>query len=114
MRRHISSKSDTCTEGVVVDAAGISGKVGAHYPGRSVGEAGGEDRVEILWHRRETSRKQRRQSSTYVLVAKGNPHREVWLNRQKSAEGIVGGFGPTEGPNMSFRTGTFVSTVKER
>ena len=57
--------------------------------------------------------KQRRQSSTYVLV-EGNPHREVWLDRQKSAEGIVGGFGPTEGPNMSFRTGTFVSTVKER
>ena len=47
-------------------------------------------------------------------LSEGNPHREVWLNRQKSAEGIVGGFGPTEGPNMSFRTGTFVSTVKER
>ena len=113
MRRHVSSKSDICTEGVVVYAAGISGKVGAHYLGRSVGKAGGEDRVEILWHRRETSRKQRRQTSTYVLV-EGNPHREVWLNRQKSAECIVGGFGPTEGPNMSFRTGTFVSTVKER
>jgi hypothetical protein len=36
MRRPISSKSDTCTESVAVDAAGISGKVGAHYPGRSV------------------------------------------------------------------------------
>jgi hypothetical protein len=35
MRRHISSKSDTCTEGMNVDAAGISVKVDAHYPGRS-------------------------------------------------------------------------------
>ena len=57
MRGPINSKSSTCTEGVVVYAAGISGKVGAYYPGRSVGEAGGRDRVEILWHRRETSRK---------------------------------------------------------
>ena len=37
MRRRISSKSDTCTEGAGVYAAGISVKVGAHYPGRSVG-----------------------------------------------------------------------------
>lgn len=36
MRRRLSSKSDTCTEGMDVDAAGISVKVGAHYPGRSV------------------------------------------------------------------------------
>jgi len=36
MRRQIFSKSDSCTEGMDVDAAGISGKVGAHYPGRSV------------------------------------------------------------------------------
>ena len=36
MRRQISSKSNTCTEGVVVDAAGISVKVGVHYPWRSV------------------------------------------------------------------------------
>jgi hypothetical protein len=36
MRRPLSSKSDTCTEGMDVDAAGISVKVGAHYPGRSV------------------------------------------------------------------------------
>ena len=36
MRRRISSKSNTCTESVDVDAAGISVKVGAHYPGRSV------------------------------------------------------------------------------
>jgi hypothetical protein len=36
MRRRISSKSNTCTEGMGVYAAGISVKVGAHYPGRSV------------------------------------------------------------------------------
>jgi len=36
MRSRISSKSYTCTEGIVVYAAGISVKVGAHYPGRSV------------------------------------------------------------------------------
>lgn len=32
----MSSKPHTCTEGVDVDAAGISVKVHAHYPGRSV------------------------------------------------------------------------------
>jgi hypothetical protein len=36
MRRQILSKSDTCTEDLYVYAAGISVKVGAHYPGRSV------------------------------------------------------------------------------
>jgi len=36
MRRPITSKSNTCTEGMDVYAAGISVKVGAHYPGRSV------------------------------------------------------------------------------
>lgn len=36
MRRQISSKSDTCMEGVDVYAAGISVKVGAQYTGRSV------------------------------------------------------------------------------
>ena len=35
MRRQISSKSCTCTEGMGVDAAGISVKVDAHHPGRS-------------------------------------------------------------------------------
>ncbi|MGE5484175.1 MAG: hypothetical protein ACM3X4_04030 [Ignavibacteriales bacterium] len=34
MRRQISSKPDTCTESVDVDAAGISVKVDAQYPGR--------------------------------------------------------------------------------
>lgn len=36
MRRQRASKSDTCTESLDVYAAGISGKVGAQYPGRSV------------------------------------------------------------------------------
>jgi hypothetical protein len=36
MRRHISSKSETCTESLYVNAAGISEKVRAQYPGRSV------------------------------------------------------------------------------
>ena len=35
MRRHVSLKSNTCTESLYVDAAGISVKVRAHYPGRS-------------------------------------------------------------------------------
>lgn len=37
MRGPLSSKSGTCTESMGVDAAGISAKVGTHYPGRSVG-----------------------------------------------------------------------------
>lgn len=36
MRRRVSSKSNTCTASFDVDAAGISVKVGAQYPGRSV------------------------------------------------------------------------------
>ena len=36
MRMQVASKSNTCTESSVVDATDISGKVGAHYPGRSV------------------------------------------------------------------------------
>ena len=34
IRRHITLKSDTYTEDVDVDAAGISVKETAHYPGR--------------------------------------------------------------------------------
>ena len=34
MRRPIPPKSETCTEGMVVYAAGIRVKAGAHYPGR--------------------------------------------------------------------------------
>ena len=36
MRRQLSLKSDTCTEDMDVDAAGISVKVIESYPGRSV------------------------------------------------------------------------------
>ena len=35
-RSQLSSKPSICTGGMAVDAAGISVKVGAHYPGRSV------------------------------------------------------------------------------
>ena len=36
MMRHKSQKSDTYPEGMVVNVAGISVKVLAHYPGRSL------------------------------------------------------------------------------
>jgi hypothetical protein len=36
MMRHKSQKSDTYTEGNTVHVAGISVKVSAHYPGRSL------------------------------------------------------------------------------
>ena len=36
MRRHISLKSNICTECVGVDMAGMSAEVRAHYSGRSV------------------------------------------------------------------------------
>jgi hypothetical protein len=49
MRRQISLKSDTCTEGMYVDAAGISVKVGAHYPGRSVDLSFGTTGVKRRW-----------------------------------------------------------------
>ncbi len=61
MRMPISSKSGTCTESAVVYAAGISVKVGVHYPGRSV------DLPLVLM-------------TTRVVV----------MDRQKSAEGILG------------------------
>lgn len=61
MRSPLSSKSGTCTESAVVDAAGISVKVSVHYPGRSVG-------------------------LPYVLLAS----RGAGMGWQKSAEGIVG------------------------
>jgi len=37
VRRQIDSKPNTYTESLEVDAAGISVKVNAHYPGRSAG-----------------------------------------------------------------------------
>jgi hypothetical protein len=38
VRSQISLKPETYTESMYVDVAGISGKVNAHYPGRSVPE----------------------------------------------------------------------------
>ena len=40
MRGRRGPKSNTCTENVDVDAAGISVKVGVHYPGRSLVNSG--------------------------------------------------------------------------
>jgi hypothetical protein len=73
MRRQISLKSDTCTESLGVDVAGISVKVGAHYPGRSVNLPG----------------------ATGIVRWRGD-----W---QKSADGIVGLLDPAEGRNMNYR-----------
>ena len=71
MRRPISSKSHTCTEDMYVYAAGISGKVDAHYPGRSVHlpRATGSERnrdggVEVSrWHSRSADRTEGRNVS---------------------------------------------------
>jgi len=62
MRRQIPSKSSSCTEHADVDAAGISVKAGAHYPGRSVG----------------------------VLIVELQSPRGDWKRQQKSAEAILG------------------------
>ena len=62
MRRPISSKPEPYPESMVVDAAGISVKVGAQYPGRSVG-----------------------------LLCELLPSRGGRMGRQKSAEAIVAG-----------------------
>ena len=61
VRRHISSKPYSCTEPGYVYAAGISMKVGVHYPGRS---------VDLLIE---------------LQLSRGDG-----MDRQKSAEGIVG------------------------
>ena len=71
MRRPISSKSDTCTESLCVNAADISVKVGAHYPGRSA-------------------------TLLYELLSLRSDGKKL----QMSAEGIVGSVDRTEGPNM--------------
>lgn len=72
MRRPKDSKSNICTEGVDVDAAGISVEVSAHYPGRPA-----------------------------VLSTKRLPaSRGVGKKRQESAEGIVGRIDPSEGLNI--------------
>jgi len=78
MRRQLSSKSYTCTESMDVNTAGISVKVGAHYPGRSA----------------NLSRR------SGLLAPRG-----VGMGWQKSAEGIVGLLDQAEGPNMNYNTG---------
>jgi len=76
MRRRISSRSNTCTESLYVYAAGISVKVGAHYPGRSA-----------------------------TLLMKLPSLKGDGMRMQKSAEGIVVPFDRNEGPNVKKRTG---------
>jgi alpha-D-ribose 1-methylphosphonate 5-triphosphate synthase subunit PhnH len=71
MRRRLSSKSDTCTESLYVDAADISVKVSAHYPGRSA-----------------------------TLLTELPSLRGGGRKLQKSAEGIVVPFDRSEGPNV--------------
>jgi hypothetical protein len=71
MRRPISSKSNTCTESLYVDAAGISVKVSAHYPGRSA-----------------------------TLLDELLSLRGEGKKLQKSAEGIVAPFDRSEGLNL--------------
>jgi hypothetical protein len=71
MRRPISSKSNTCTESLYVDAAGISVKVSAHYPGRSA-----------------------------TLLDELLSLRGEGKKLQKSAEGIVVPFDRSEGLNL--------------
>ena len=103
MRGPIDSKSDPRTERAGVYAVGRSVKVGAHYPGRSVGRAGsryGRDRVAPPGNQAANGEDKGRPRSV-----EGNPRREARLARQKSAEGI-GGETSAKGPNMSVRTGT--------
>jgi len=76
MRRQLSSRSNTCTESLYVDAASISVKVRGHYPGRSV-----------------------------RLVIELPASRGDGKSWQKSAEGIVAPFDRSEGPNVKKRTG---------
>lgn len=66
MRRHIALKSPTCTERVLVNAAGISAKVKPSYPGRSADLPGP---VRAVCYR----------------ASRGDG-----MGRQKAAEGIVG------------------------
>lgn len=70
MRGRESSKSNTCPEGADVDAAGISGKVGAHYPGRSAS----------------------------LPCATGIAR--CWDGLAEVSRGHIRWFDPTEGPNM--------------
>ncbi|HUU39324.1 MAG TPA: hypothetical protein VMW42_00135 [Desulfatiglandales bacterium] len=75
MRRRLSLKSDTCTESMDVDAAGISVKVGRITRGDLP-------------------------TCNVLLTLRG-----VRMGWQKSAEGIVGLLDQAEGPNMNYTTG---------
>jgi hypothetical protein len=83
MRRPISLKSDTCTEGVAVDAAGISVKVGAHYPGRSVSLPGATD------------------------------VKRCWEGLAEVSRGHIRSGHRTEGPNLSFDAGPFSDHLEQ-
>ncbi len=87
MRRPISSKSNTYPESPPVDAAGISVKVGVHYPGRS-------------------GRLPKRLSAS----------RGGEMDVQKSAEAIVASPTGREGPNPEERRASraFMSTKEHR
>ena len=76
MRSQASPKSHTCTESTDVDAAGISVKVGAHYPGRSVDLP--------------CARAVERRSDGSAEVSRGHSR----------------SFDPTEGPNMNMEQET--------
>lgn len=80
MRRQISSKSSTYTERTDVDVPDISGKVSAHYPGRS---------VDVPCCEPESSASRRELS----------PLKGGEKQQQKSAESIVGQAMMTEGSN---------------
>jgi len=59
MMRHKSQKSETYPEGMVVYVAGISVKVSAHYPGRSLilpAVAGYHYREVMRWDQRSQQR----------------------------------------------------------
>ena len=75
MRKPIGLKSNTCTEGANVDAAGISGKVSAQYPGRSA------DLPQAM-----------------AIERWSDELAEVSRGRSRS-------FDRTEGPNMKYRIG---------
>ena len=85
MRGPQDSKSSTCTESAEVDAAGISGKVGALTRG---GLTAGRHRGD-------------------------REHREVRPSRQKSADGIVGRLDAAEGPNTERWGGARPSMTKQ-
>ena len=77
MRRPLSSKSHSCTEGMVVYAAGISVTAGVHYPGRSV----------------------------YLPCASGIERcRDGWAEVSRGHSRF---FDRTEGPNMEYWTGAW-------